>query len=262
MYSPDDFPVDLPFSDHKNPNPVMQLLKENYHNKEAQLTPQMMMYQGDREIREARALTAGMISCVDDGVGKVLDALRANGQFDNTVICFSSDHGDYLGDFNLLLKGSMPFRGITRVPFIWSDPDNRSGAVSNALASTIDISATVCNRVGLAPYNGIQGKSLLSTMENRGDVRDSLLIEFNESSPRLCFTSSARVRSLVTAEWRYTIYGGLEWGELYDLKEDPLETNNLWNNPDYQLVRGELAEKLCHHLTAQMDESPESIRLA
>ncbi len=262
MYSPDDFPVDLPFSDHKNPNPVMQLLKENYHNKEAQLTPQMMMYQGDREIREARALTAGMISCVDDGVGKVLDALRANGQFDNTVICFSSDHGDYLGDFNLLLKGSMPFRGITRVPFIWSDPDNRSGAVSNALASTIDISATVCNRVGLAPYNGIQGKSLLSTMENRGDVCDSLLIEFNESSPRLCFTSSARVRSLVTAEWRYTIYGGLEWGELYDLKEDPLETNNLWNNPDYQLVRGELAEKLCHHLTAQMDESPESIRLA
>ncbi|NKB77941.1 MAG: sulfatase-like hydrolase/transferase [Gammaproteobacteria bacterium] len=262
MYSPDDFPVDLPFSDHKNPTPVMQLLKENYHNGGAQLTPQMMMYQGDREIQEARALTAGMISCVDDAVGNVLDALRANGQFDDTVICFSSDHGDYLGDFNLLLKGSLPFRGITRVPFIWSDPDNRTGTVSNALTSTIDIAATVCQRAGLEPYNGMQGLSLMPSMQKDVGVRDSLLIEFNESSPRLCFTRPARVRSLVIQQWRYTIYGGLEWGELYHLADDPHESNNLWDDPDYRLIRGELAELLCHQLTAQMDESPESVRLA
>ena len=269
QYSPDDFPVELPFSSHKNPNPVMQLLQEQYQTGVAQLTPQMMMVQGDREIREARALTAGMISCVDDAIGHVLDALRANGQLDNTIICFSSDHGDYLGDFNLLLKGSIPFRGITRVPFIWSDPGNRAnaGSVCRALSSTIDISATICERTGLSPYNGIQGKSLIPLMEtealnNEQGVRDALLIEFNESSPRLCFEESARVRSLITPEWRYTIYGGLEWGELYHLADDPQETHNLWDEPAYRRIRGVLAEQLCHQLTAQMDESPESIRLA
>ena len=98
---------------------------------------------------------------IDDEVGRLVDALKDTGQYDNTVICFNSDHGDYLGDFSLLLKGAMPFRSVTNVPMIWSDPASREGRVTEALASTIDLSATILDRVGLAPYNGIQGQSFM-----------------------------------------------------------------------------------------------------
>jgi arylsulfatase A-like enzyme len=62
-------------------------------------------------------------SQIDDAVGELIRTLKNNGQYDNTVIVFTSDHGDYLGDFNLMLKGALPFKSITNVPFIWSDPD-------------------------------------------------------------------------------------------------------------------------------------------
>ena len=63
------------------------------------------MFRSERELKEAMALTAGMTAMIDDQVGRIILALKGNGQYDDTVIVFNSDHGDYLGDFNLLLKG-------------------------------------------------------------------------------------------------------------------------------------------------------------
>ena len=261
-YAPDDFTVTLPYSAHRNPTPPMRWMHQNWRNGNEQFSPQTALMIDDQQAREAMALTAGMIACVDDAVGNVLDCLRETGKFDNTVVCFNSDHGDYLGDFNMLLKGSMPFRGITRVPFIWSDPDDRAARTSNALASTIDIGQTILERANLAPYFGVQGKSLLANMRGMDQHRDDLLIEYNDGMARLGFEEPPRVRALVSNRWRYTIYGGLDWGELYDLKSDPLETHNLWESAEHAHVRAELAEHLNHHLVRQMDESPRSDRLA
>ena len=66
---------------------------------------------------------------VDDEVGRLIEVLKHTDQFENTVICFNSDHGDYLGDFSLLLKGALPFRSVTDVPMIWSDPLSRAKVV-------------------------------------------------------------------------------------------------------------------------------------
>ena len=181
---------------------------------------------------------------------------------DNTVICFNSDHGDFMGDFNMLLKSALPFRSITRVPFIWSDPDNRQSGSTEALASTTDLAATILNRAGLEPFNGNQGKSLLPLLNGAERIRDDLLIEFNDGGPRLCFEKPARLRSVVTDEWRYTMYLDHDWGELYHLKDDPNETHNLWDSEDHKDVRRVLAERLTHHLTAQMDASPRADRMA
>ena len=98
------------------------------------------------------ALTAGMVACIDDNVGRIIAALEESGQLDQTVIIFNSDHGDYLGDYNLLLKGLLPTRGVTRVPLIWSDPRDRTARTTDALASTIDLSATILERAGFEPY--------------------------------------------------------------------------------------------------------------
>ena len=262
MYSPDQFEVSLPYGAHQNPTPPMRWLRENFETGGGQTTPQTAMMLDDQQIKEAMALTAGMMACVDDAVGGIMQALQENGQSQNTVVCYNSDHGDYLGDFNLLLKGALPFRSITRVPFIWADPDSERADVNNELASTVDIAATVLDRAGIKPFNGNQGKSFLPAIENGQGSRDELLIEYNDGGPRLGFEKAARVRALVTREWRYTIYKDQDWGELYDLKNDPLETHNLWDSKEHLPVKAHLAERLNHHLTAQMDESPLSDRIA
>ena len=262
MYSPDQFDLSLPYDAHQNPTPPLQWLERNWREGGGQLTRQTAMRLGDQELREAMALTAGMVTCVDDAVGRVMDALKASGRYDNTVVCFNADHGDYLGDFNLLLKGLLPLRSINRVPFIWSDPQTRSQAVTETLASTVDLSATILDRAGLDPYNGIQGGSFLNTLTNGATHRDEVMVEFNDGAARFGFEAPARVRSLITPGWRYSMFGGQDWGELYDLASDPNETRNLWDDPAHAETRAHLSKRLNHHLTAQMDESPLSDRMA
>lgn len=262
MYSPDDFEIALPYNAHKNPTTPMQWLHNNWKNGGGQMTPQTAMMLNDQQLKEAMALTAGMMAFVDDAVGDIVASLKASGQLENTIICYNSDHGDYLGDYNMLLKGALPFRSITRVPFIWSEPQQTSATSTLALASTVDIAATVLDRAGIEPFNGMQGKSFKSVINNGNEVRDELLIEYNDGVTRLGFEEPARVRALITKRYRYTMYLDQDWGELYDLEQDPRESNNLWSNPDYNSIRLELSERLNHHLTAQMDESPLSDRIA
>ena len=262
MYNPDDFEVSLPYDAHKNPTPPMQWLHKNWKGDGGQTTPQTALMLDDQQIKEAMALTAGMMAFIDDAVGDIIAALEASGQLDNTVICYNADHGDYLGDYNMLLKGALPFRSITRVPFIWSDPDARHQTRSDALCSTVDLAATILERAGLEPFNGNQGQSFLPATKAQDGPRHEALIEYNDGGKRLGFEEPARVRSLVTAEWRLTIYRDQDWGELYDLKADPNETNNLWDSADHQDTRAHLTNRLAHHLIAQMDESPYADRLA
>ncbi|WP_164662209.1 sulfatase [Tropicibacter sp. Alg240-R139] len=264
MYSPDDFDVPLRYDAHKNPTPPMKWLHDQWKGvgQGGQATPQTAMMLDDQQLKEAMALSAGMMSFIDDAVGDILASLEENGLMEDTVICYNADHGDYLGDFNMLLKGALPFRSITRVPFIWSDPNYRTEASSDALCSTVDLAATILDRVGLEPFNGNQGQSFLSATQGAKGPRSDALIEYNDGGNRLGFEEPARVRSLVSAEWRYTVYRDQTWGELYDLVNDPEETENLWDSSAHQQIRAQLSERLVHHLIAQMDDSPQADRLA
>ena len=262
LYDPADFPVDLPFEAHQNPTPPMQWLDNAHRHGGEQVTAQTAIRVSDQDVSEVRALTAGMISCVDDNIGRVMSALEASGHSENTVVCFNADHGDYLGDFNLLLKGMMPLRSINRVPFIWSDPADPAARSTPAMASTVDIAATVLARAGLEPYHGIQGESLLPVIAGESAGRDATLVEFNDGAPKFGFTEAARVRSVITQDWRLSIYKDQPWGELYDLANDPQETRNLWDSAEHTAIRSELTLRLAHLLTGQMDESPIPDRLA
>src|SRR5690606_5129958 len=116
----------------------------------------------EREAREATALTYGMITMIDDAVGRVLGALERAGLAENTIVIFTADHGDFMGDHQLMLKGALHYRSLGRVPFIWSDPARRQQASTDALSGTIDIAQTILSRAGVAAHNGIQGVSLLA----------------------------------------------------------------------------------------------------
>lgn len=257
MYDPDDFKVRLPFESHKNPPPPILWSKQQMANgQRTQQGPQDSFFASEREVREAMALTCGMISMIDDAVGDIVAALDQSGQADNTVVVFTSDHGDYLGDYGMMLKGALQLRSITRVPFIWSDPQGAVGLSTQGLASTMDIAPTVLDRAGLRPYFGIQGVNLAPTLRGDLPVRDCVLVEYQDSKTRQGFSKPAMVRSLITERYRYTLYKDQAWGELYDFQVDPDESHNLWDSPMYAAVRERLGLQLVQEMMNAVDPSP------
>jgi arylsulfatase A-like enzyme len=157
-----------------------------------------------------------------------------------------------------MLKGPAHYDGITHVPFIWAEPGERPARTTDVLAGTLDIAATVLDRVQIEPYNGIQGVSVLPAVsgETRAIARKSLVIEDDQQRASLGFQSPPRLRTLVTRGWRMTIALGDPWGELYDLANDPHEMNNLFEDPAHRGVRAELMEALAYRQMELADCSP------
>ena len=216
----------------------------------------------ERECREILALNYGMIACIDDAVGRVLDTLRRTGMDRDTVILFTSDHGDYMGDHGLMLKGPAHYRGLVRVPFIWRDPAREASRASCGAASgTIDISATVLDRAGIAPYNGMQGESLLGALEGRASGRPGMVIEQDANIP-LGANPRLRLRTLAGDRHRLTLAADPAMCELYDLARDPDEQRNLWDDPAALATRSELLITLASEMARLADNSPMQVSAA
>jgi arylsulfatase A-like enzyme len=217
------------------------------------------------EARDATALTFGMIAMIDDAVGRILAALERSGLAEDTVVVFTTDHGDFMGDHGLLFKGPLHYEGLVRVPFIWHDPEVAAkNAVSHALSGTLDIADTILDRAGLAGYNGIQGASLMPIVRGETDPqrRDAVLIEEEGQRTHLGFNQPPSVRTLITERWRMSVYRGVSWGEMYDLDSDPCGSHNLWNDPAYAPARAELTEQLVRKTLDLTESSPLPTRVA
>lgn len=213
---------------------------------------------GEREAREAMALTCGMITMIDDAVGRILAALSAMDPNDETAVVFTADHGDYLGDHGLLRKGPLHFQSIVRVPLIIAPPKMTGGGqVTSALTSTIDIAATLLDLAGLEPYNGMQGRTLGPVLAGRSQAhRDHALIEEDAQAVDLGWQVPPRLRTLVTERHRLTLYDASAQGELFDLVDDPLEVRNLWGKESARDVRADLMERLARAQMEMADTSP------
>jgi arylsulfatase A-like enzyme len=240
---------------NRPPPHVAQLLSERDQGRAVKHTPQLFACTA-REAKEAIALNYGSISFIDDAVGRVLARLEALGLAGDTVVVFTADHGDFMGDHQLLLKGPIHYRGLVTTPFIWRDP---AGAArrSAALASTIDIAPTILARAGVAAFNGIQGRSLAALMAGMAATHhDALVIEEEGQRRHMGFPDRIRMRSLVTPRHRLSLYDGAAWGELYDLEADPDEMVNLWDDPASAPVRAELVLHLARRMLALAETSP------
>ncbi|GGB79535.1 sulfatase [Marinobacterium zhoushanense] len=259
-YRPEQFELDVVPEDFDVQPLPLKFELDRLRQGQLPNSPQDAFAATDREVREAMALTGGMIDMIDDAVGSITQALQAAGLDDNTVIIFTSDHGDYLGDANLLLKGPWMRRSIHRVPFIWRDSVTGSGK-TRILGSAVDVAPTVLARAGIKPYFGMQGRNLLVDY-GKGEGREQLLIEHNDNVPRMGLSRASRSRTLYSTQWRITLYPGEDWGELYDFERDPRETHNRWSDPDYAQLKARLLEQLAIEVTNTMDECPVAIRRA
>ena len=173
-------------------------------------------------LQRVKALYSGSISLIDKGVGRILRAMDELGLMENTLVMFTSDHGEMLGDHGLWQK-SMPWEAASRAPLLARLPGQfDAGAVNEDLVSLLDLMPTMLDLAGL-DYPGspaLPGASLLGRAGGGlARPRDEMVIEIGRGPSRWL--------SLRGKQWKYTYWLADGWEELYDLSSDPEEATNL-----------------------------------
>jgi arylsulfatase A-like enzyme len=239
------------FEDHGNSMPhVRELARERGRPNPVATHP---FSPTEDQFRHALAAQFGMIALIDDQIGRVLARLDELGLSENTIVVFTSDHGDMFGDHGLILKHTLVYDGCTHVPLLLSAPGVGAGR-RDGLASSIDIAQTLLELTGCTPYHDMQGVSLVPMLsDERAKVRDCVLIEEDQREDVFGTGSPFRSRTLVTETARTTVYEGLESGEHYDLSTDPGETENRWSDP---AARSAALEQLIQEMLRIGDHTP------
>ncbi len=247
MYNPEEIELPKSFNDIKNlyNHPFL-----GAHLKNAVFRGALLRESTEEEVRKFTALNYGSETCIDHSIGQILASLEKLGLADNTMVIFTSDHGDFMGDHGMLLKGPAPFNGVLQVPLIWKVPGVSKPGVSNSLISSVDIPKTILNLLKIKerqhPPN-MQGYDMTSVLKDPSvKIRDRcLIVQDEEVGPK--GPMRARLRHLITESYKLTIYEDVEgYGDLYDRKNDPDELKNLWFDNELKDLRLELLDKLIH----------------
>lgn len=194
----------------------------------------------------------GMIELIDENVGRLLAELERTGQRENTVVIFTSDHGEMLGDHGLTLKGCRFYEGAVRVPLIISWPGHfERGRVCDALVELTDLAPTLADIAHIdLPWT--HGASLCPILDGtRPDFRphdyvrceyyDTLNMEFPDGDPARHRPGYATMYR--DQRWKLNLFHGIDYGELYDLENDPDEFVNLWEDAAAQSIKCRLIKQ-------------------
>jgi arylsulfatase A-like enzyme len=250
MYNPEEIVLPNSFNDIESTynHPFLST-----HMKNPVFRGALLRESSEEEVRKFTALYYGAITLVDNVIGNILGALEKLGLADNTMVIFTSDHGDFMGDHGLLLKGPAPYNGVLQVPLIWKVPGISQSGVSDALISSIDLPKTILNILGLKERHqppGMQGldmtEVLSDPMNPKKEPRESCLIAQDEEvGPK--GPMKVRLRHLITKEYKLTIWEGLKgYGDLFNRVKDPDELQNLWYDKNLKNLRTDLLETLLH----------------
>jgi arylsulfatase A-like enzyme len=167
-----------------------------------------------------------MISLIDHNVGRILLELETLGIRDQTLVVYSTDHGDWLGDHGLILKGPMAYEGLLRVGLIVVGKDIPAGKVVHDPVSTVDLPSTFADYAGV-PFAGKHSRSLRRLIEGR-ETRDFAYSEWDLRPSRSGVDID--LRTVRTRRHKLTLELRSGAGELYDLQEDPHEMQNLFES--------------------------------
>jgi arylsulfatase A-like enzyme len=186
-------------------------------------------------LRKGLAAYYSLISLIDQQIGRVLEKLEELGLHDNTIVVFCTDHGDFAGEYAKMAKGWC-YDCIHRVPFIWRYPGViKENTAHDGLAETIDMFPTLCNLLDIPTSKTVQGLDLTPALtEGAPTGHDAVFWEF------------LAVKTVRTKNYKlsYGFQDGKECGELFDLKADPHEYNNLYSDPVMGSIRDRLLRQL------------------
>ncbi len=259
MYSKESIPAPAWTEEEMQNKPYRQKLVVEWdrYNRE---------YPGDR-ILELRAKYWGMVSYIDDELGKLMAVLDETGQAENTIVVFTSDHGDYMGDHRMIRKGPHLYEALTHVPLIFRWPSRIAPKETHALVSNIDVMPTVAELAGILLSRGVEGQSfapiLLDALSQ--PHREAIFMEhgdpgialhegelsqedYNKLSGstvhHLCpEISRGETKGILWGNWKYCITSG-DVAELYNLSTDPNELVNCVNDPHVADIVMECSNRL------------------
>lgn len=216
--------------------------------------------QTDAQLADMTANYYGMISLIDHNVGRILAALDNLGLTEDTLVFYSTDHGDMLGNHGLYLKGPTPYEDLMRVTMIARGPGIAAGKVVSEPVGTLDLAATFYDYAGIAVPHDMQSRSLSKLLAGKSETRDAAYSEWHVH-PSRCGVA-LQLRTVRTRTHKCTFELGSGAGELYDLYNDPGEMDNLFNDPGRTKIQKELHDMMRARPGKIRDDLAEPIGMA
>ncbi|HEV2529012.1 MAG TPA: sulfatase-like hydrolase/transferase [Thermomicrobiales bacterium] len=235
----------------------------------------------DEHWRRYRANYCGMLRLIDDQVRRFVEHLRATGQWDDTVLVFCSDHGDFAGDYGLQRKGAGLPECLVRVPLVVCGPGVRAQVAADEHVSLVDLMPTICDLAGAPVPYGVQGRSLWPLLSGSGNDHDPAAfrsvhaevgfggapygkderppLHFTYEGPTFdelnSWTMSGTMKMVRMGRWKLVVDA---WGDshLYDLETDPGELHDRHADSEYRDVRLTLTEELLRWAIETDDDLP------
>lgn len=239
----------------------------------------------EQNLQRLRGNYMGLIRMIDDQVARFVGRLRESGVYDNTLFIITADHGDYAGEYGLMKKGVGLSDVLSRVPFVCFGKGvaPETGRRDDHI-SLVDVFPTVCESIGVEIPVGVQGRSLKNMLagapypqeefrsvmahdgyggqyytqrdgtdyEAEGAVRSDMKYYFGELNT---WSQSGFMRMVRMGDWKLT-YDMLGHGELYNMKKDPMEVENLYRKPRFRAQRETMLAELLKWDVATIDVLP------
>ena len=209
----------------------------------------------ERHLREFRACYYGMIAELDDNIGLLFDELERSGQWDDTLIVFSADHGEQLGEHYLVGKGHF-YDGAMHIPCIVRDPhsagDGARGCVIDSFVELVDLGPTILDWLGVEQPDRFQGQSLLGALHGEADYRGKTEIhyEFDYRSGARALDPDADMDAhllwvLRDDRYKYVHFADAQMPPLlFDLHNDPGEFDNVADLPEHSAIVLDMCQRM------------------
>ena len=217
------------------PPPFRELREHNFEidHDSVVLTPDPTPAQRQRQ----RAYYLGNVTMIDEKVGQILGALEARGTLDDSIVIFTSDHGDCLTDHGHSQKWTM-YDDVTRVPLIVWAPGRFEPRRVTSLCQQMDIGPAILELAGVEVPTELEAESLLPAIEGRDSAGREHV--FAEQAKDGIFTGSEFMTMVRSERWKLVHFLDEPWGQLFDLESDPRELVNLWDDPRASAQKNEL----------------------
>jgi uncharacterized sulfatase len=195
----------------------------------------------EETLRRARAQYLGEVKCIDDNVGRVMTALESSGLLDETIVVFTTDHGEYMGEHGIYAKNQL-YETAYRVPFVVRTPPSVApgGRTVDSFLTAVDVQQTLLGLLGI-PANGTEhgrdGSGLIRGEGAEPSWRDEAYVYG---------TAFNRV-GIFTPDYELAYVMGARDHILFDRRRDPLQTANLFHNPEMRPAVRALTDRLIEH---------------
>ena len=201
----------------------------------------------EEEAKEIKRYYNSYCTLVDTQIGRLVEYLKANNLYDNTMIVVLSDHGDFQGAHGIFCKGVGSFEEGYHIPLVIKLPNNELKGEYSGLVTTCDIGPTTLEVAGVRQISGqTDGFSILPALRGTAEGRKVAMAEF--FGQRYAVT-----QRLIWKDHRKYVFNGFDFDEFYDLENDPHELFNLAGDPHYQADVAELCENMQQQIALSDD---------